>query len=1679
MKNVLLQNAVKLNKNRKRRKLWQRVLQTMAFGVVFCTTYVLILPAITLEEEPVCGCEAHIHSDACYAQPRAELSQCDLPADAIVIHQHSDLCRDENGALICTLPEQTLHIHDESCYTLEKVLSCTATHVHSQECTTKKELVCQIPESEGHTHSPRCSGTQTVLICSKEPHAHDQSCYEEQTLICNILESEDHTHGPECTGTQQVLICTKETHTHDQSCNEEQTLTCTIPESEGHAHGEACYEIIQIPCTEPTAEDHVHTDACWQQTQTLTCEKQELQLHQHEQSCYDAEGNLVCTLPVVVEHIHTEACLAVPQSEEPVLVCTLQEHTHTEACYPLEEEETLSLEYHCGYAVHTHIDSCYHNDGTLACTIPEHTHEAKCVVEDLDLTADMEWSALWEEETGKLEFTGVWSEDLLTVAKSQLGYAESKRNCILKNDRLLGYTRYSDWGGKYYEPWDDLFVAFCLHYAQIPEETLPWEAETVKWIELLTEMQMYRNAGDHTPVPGDIVFWDSDDDEKADMSGILAEITEENALLIIAGDTKNNKVEELVFRREDAEKILGYCPLPLSPLSQEQWQAAEHVNSLLAQLPQAQTLAENLRKLNEDGDKAGYNALHQETVSRIQAAETAYEALNETQRLRVIGLEQLAELKEVCGGESWQQFAALTEDGALLTELKAGEPEVIPAAPQEETPPTEELGETEVGEDQPQAEGELPENAVRTGDTIRYPFTAAAESYHTDVSYGEASVKVELVLPLTADKAVFDLEAMPWLEKTALSSGTCMIGEKETVCQILTGYKKLAADEESGIVIPGSFTETVSVKVLNMTHGEKISVILSAAMEHNTWDGVCQTHQMAEKLTVTTKAFSMHVPGSEQMQQANYETFLTQVTELGQQELTEEERYSASMKLLEKMAEVYKASGLTQLQYEELSKIIEQQNISYLRNIAEPADLSAWMATDFNNTCDYGKVAYNTSVRNTTVQRAALTAKTYRTVFANQEQIAEEGGEKVSTDNAVYVSKTIEGSDIENVFDITLQVITKDEVEEIYKDPNMAVVVVMDVSNTMKDSFLSGGTTTRYAAAMEAGKQFIESFAAQGGQLSRLGFVAFNTNGHKIFDLSPCSTSGQASNLINEMKNKTKRIMDNYVSGDKQRFTNMEAGLKMANDMLKDAPNAHKYVIFITDGFPTTYISSGYTGYNPYNTTSATDGNTRNSYGQNKFYDKVLNRYNTYGTSYSDTAAIQARKMASTMKANGINIFSIGVDVSGQTLSYYNRFSYYSNGFSVVERMGTQQDYNNTGYEIGLKHSDLWLPQQVPDEGADNYDPAKHSQWEAYKPIEAQYFKNWLKGSGTKGIGSGYYYDSNDAKGLQDAFNQIFEKIVELNASSSHLDWVASDPMPDFGVQEKESIEFIGFYNADGALVKELTVDLQEGESLIGRFNENTATFDEDTQTIHWDLKDSGYQSISYGNMTMYQCMMSYRIRLKNEDALFQEGTVYDTNDTTTLTYRIIDVSGGQTVISDRKSIDFPIPAVKGYLSELNFRKTDPTGAPLANAQFQLVHDDGVNGSCKLCRGDGKNAVEIADMTAKSDYAGMVSFQRIPSGHTYILKEISAPDGYIKTENLYKVVVAYDHQTVTILDPEGKPLDLQWDPANPVIVNDMYYVLPETGGTGRSHFANIGLLLTAFSLVYICMLVRKRQKGGR
>ena len=235
MDKLLLQDAEPYASAHRRKRRWYQVMTCLAAAVVFCTTYALILPAITLEKQ--CALPEHTHTEACYTSVQGDLicTQSTEPQ-----HTHTEECYQETQDLVCGMSESTGHTHGAECYDQEG------------------NLICGQEESEGHVHGEACYGVSRQLICgqTEEPaHQHTDACYSwNQVLTCDL---EEHTHSEACTATEleEAVFCGKESHTHGESCRDEQgELTCTLEE---HTHSLACY-------ADPTAD--VETAEIWEQT---------------------------------------------------------------------------------------------------------------------------------------------------------------------------------------------------------------------------------------------------------------------------------------------------------------------------------------------------------------------------------------------------------------------------------------------------------------------------------------------------------------------------------------------------------------------------------------------------------------------------------------------------------------------------------------------------------------------------------------------------------------------------------------------------------------------------------------------------------------------------------------------------------------------------------------------------------------------------------------------------------------------------------------------------------------------------------------------------------------------------------------------------------------------------------------------------------------------------------------------------------------------------------------------------------------------------------------------------------------------------------------------------------------------------------------------------------------------
>lgn len=284
---------------------------------------------------------------------------------------------------------------------------------------------------------------------------------------CN---QEEHTHTADCY--TKVLVCGYEegqpedwNATFDDSASLDESFGVDA-EDDGIALFSAEPEYIYVP--------HEHTDDCYQEVKTLTCLEEE---HVHGDDCFDPEdGSLICEQ---FEHVHDDSCY----TTEYELVCGLEDGELVEELNPAY---TAVAAFEAPVAakpvvvspvieapIHYHTDDCY--EEVLTCGLEEHHHTVNCLADPL---ADVEDESEWLAKTNTT-LSGLWTEDLLAVAQSQLGYTQSEKNFEVDADdgqTVRHYTRYGEWYGNPYGEWDVMFLSYCLNYAGIPQSAIPQRA---------------------------------------------------------------------------------------------------------------------------------------------------------------------------------------------------------------------------------------------------------------------------------------------------------------------------------------------------------------------------------------------------------------------------------------------------------------------------------------------------------------------------------------------------------------------------------------------------------------------------------------------------------------------------------------------------------------------------------------------------------------------------------------------------------------------------------------------------------------------------------------------------------------------------------------------------------------------------------------------------------------------------------------------------------------------------------------------------------------------------------------------------------------------------------------------------------------------------------------------------
>lgn len=336
-------------------------------------------------------------------------------------------------------------------------------------------------------------------LCGELEHEHTAACYEKQ-LVCGYEEGEPEDWN---------ATMTDDGMSFDDTFDMDDAAFGVDADDPGIAAYSAEPEYIFVP--------HEHTDDCYQEVQELTCLEEE---HTHTDDCFDPEdGSLICDL---FEHTHDDSCYTTTYE----LVCGLEEGELVEEVNPdydpvaLFEEPVAAkpvvVDPVIETPVHHHTDACY--EEVLVCGLPEHHHTVNCLSDPLDGTQDEDD---WLDKTGTA-LTGMWNEDLLTVAQGQLGYEQSEKNFKLDDadgTTVHYYTRYGAWYGNSYGSWDVMFLSYCLNYAGIPQSAIPQVSSVLSLHSQLRSVLYNEETGSgyamdfdgdlpsDAAMPGDIVIY--------------------------------------------------------------------------------------------------------------------------------------------------------------------------------------------------------------------------------------------------------------------------------------------------------------------------------------------------------------------------------------------------------------------------------------------------------------------------------------------------------------------------------------------------------------------------------------------------------------------------------------------------------------------------------------------------------------------------------------------------------------------------------------------------------------------------------------------------------------------------------------------------------------------------------------------------------------------------------------------------------------------------------------------------------------------------------------------------------------------------------------------------------------------------------------------------------------------
>ncbi len=561
-------------------------------------------------------------------------------------------------------------------------------------------------------------------------------------------------------------------------------------------------------------QEHGHSKDCY--TNELACGLEEGEGHTHTQNC-QPQAELACGQEEAAGHTHTEECS--PQAE---LACGQKEteaqdgeegHTHTQDCYAAPEGFACGQEEAEG---HAHTEGCYTIPEGYVCGLEEtegHTHKDECYKENLtcEKQEHTHTDICYTDASADVEDPAAW-ENQYAAVEWKGNWAEDLAEAARMQ---LGYRESAN---NYVVAEDGSHKGYTRYGHFSGDMYCSWDAAFVNFCLHYAGIA----ASGWFPQEADTAKWQEE----------FIKIREENAAFFTAPAGYEPQIGDLVFMQKQNEETPGQMAVVAS------------YNSEAGEI----TVIEG-NSANEVKENA-YQAAGEYIISYLKTSE-----LEEAYRQSAENPEEpAAEPEKPKKKNAAKAGASLTDDGAYVKEITVTDV-IDGSVPFDEA-------------DGPGNDANENNRIVRTFDSVNYNFQVSMDPWSERVTYSEARVKLEFVLPLTEEEAVFDQTAMGWMDTAAgyepkLTKEIRSIDGNDVECQVLTCYKYLLPSEGNDSVIPGTFGNNVTVNVKSMQKGKSFAPVFSAAMEHGTWEGECTNpeHQMTdgegnpayEKKTVTAE----------------------------------------------------------------------------------------------------------------------------------------------------------------------------------------------------------------------------------------------------------------------------------------------------------------------------------------------------------------------------------------------------------------------------------------------------------------------------------------------------------------------------------------------------------------------------------------------------------------------------------------------------------------------------------------------------------------------------------------------------------------------------------------------------------------------------------------------------------